>query len=288
MPTPASPWQALACPEPMCLVAIAWQAHPRYPLILAGNRDEYHARPAAAADWWPDAPAVFGGRDLKAGGSWLGINRNGRLAVVTNNPLRPSSADRPLSRGALVRDWLTGSVTSTRYLDDLATREAHYGGFSLLVGNVRTGLEGFITPAGAWGSRWTVPTGISVLSNSSREAPWPKVTWLERQLSACLANPERRAGATTSAGVLPGSIADPLVDELMALLGRRMPVATADDDSLLAGVRVRPFVSGLEYGTRASTVILADPYGGWSFCEQRYGPGGVPVGNPVTARHSPP
>lgn len=260
----------------MCLVAVAWRVDPHFPLILIGNRDEFHARPSAAAEWWPDAPSVFGGRDLKAGGSWLGIGRNGRLAVVTNNPLRPSSADRPLSRGALVQDWLTGSGTATNFLNGVAAREAHYGGFSLLVGDLTTGLEGFISPAGSLGSRWSVPDGISVQSNSPREMPWPKVTWLERQLAAYLANPNR-----------PPDIA-PLAEDLFALLGRRMPVATADDDSLLAGVRVRPFVSGIEYGTRASTVILADRRGGWTFLEQRFGPGGEPTGNRSTARYSPP
>lgn len=260
----------------MCLVAVAWRAHPHYPLILVGNRDEFHERPSAAADWWPDAPTVFGGRDLKAGGSWLGIGQNGRVAVVTNNPLRPASAERPLSRGALVRDWLIGSETTDEFLQGVASLEARYGGFSLLVGTAGEKLCGFITPAGALGSRWTVPTGVSVLTNSPREAPWPKAVWLERQLTAYLAKPQHAPGIT------------PLADDLLALIGRRMPVTQADDDSLLARVRVLPFVSGKEYGTRASTVILVDQRGGWSCIEQRFGPGGVPVGTRATGRYSPP
>ncbi|MEZ5563980.1 MAG: NRDE family protein [Gammaproteobacteria bacterium] len=250
----------------MCLVAVAWQAHPRYPLILIGNRDEFHGRPSAAADWWPDAPHVFGGRDLQAGGSWLGINRNGRLAVVTNNPLRPSPVDHPLSRGALVGDWLTGNDAADHFLNGIASREERYGGFGLLVGSLSGGLHGFVSPAGALGSRWVLPTGISVLANSPREAPWPKAVWLQSTLKDYLERWSRKPDAALPA------------DELLAMVGRRMPVAPADDDSLRARARVTPFVSSAEYGTRASTLILGDQDGRWQCIEHRYGPNGMPAG----------
>ena len=259
----------------MCLVAIAWQVHPRYPLVLLGNRDEFHQRPTVAADWWPEASGVFGGRDLQAGGSWLGVSRSGRLAVVTNNPLRPPAADRtrsqPQSRGALVRDWLTGTEETGAFLNAVARDETRYAGFSLLVGTLDGGLEGFVTPAGAMGSRWRLPAGITVLSNSPREAPWPKVGWLQRALGDYLARaePETR----------------PNPDELLALAGRRMPVAEPEADTPDGRARVTPFVTGADYGTRATTLLVSDPQGGWSCIEQRFGPGGRPAGESL-GRHT--
>ncbi len=256
----------------MCLVAIAWQAHPHYPLILLGNRDEFHGRPTVAAGWWPEAPDVFGGRDLQAGGSWLGISRTGRLAVVTNNPLRPPSAGQRMSRGHLVRDWLTGRAGASDFLDSVAADEAQYAGFGLLVGTLAGGLEGFITPAGALGARWRIPTGVTLLSNSPRETPWPKVGWLENALSAYLRRPMSETG--------------PDVEEMLALVARRMPVAEPEADTPMARARVTPFVSGADYGTRAATLILADHQGGWRCIERRFGPGGIPAGE-SHARHSP-
>jgi len=251
----------------MCLIAVAWNAHPRYPLILLGNRDEFHDRPSVAADWWPEAPAVFGGRDLQAGGSWLGVSRGGRIAVVTNNPLRPPSADRHLSRGALVRDWLTGTSAAGPFLDAVAEDEARYAGFSLIVGTLDDGLEGFVAPAGDLGARWRLPPGITALSNSPRETPWPKVGWLQRGLLDYLRRPELDT------------------EELLSLVGRRMPVARPDGDTPHARARVTPFVTGTEYGTRAATLLLADVRGGWHCIERRFGPGGMPAGE-SQGRHS--
>ncbi len=253
----------------MCLIAIAWNAHPRYPLILLGNRDEFHQRPSVAADWWPEAPDVFGGRDLKAGGSWLGVSRSGRLAVVTNNPLRPPAADRHLSRGALVRDWLTGTSAAGPFLDAVDRDEARYAGFSLLVGTLDQGLEGIVAPAGTLGARWQLPAGITALSNSPRETPWPKVGWLQRALEDYLRRPEVET------------------EELLALAGRRMPVAEPAGDTPQDRARVTPFVTGTDYGTRAATLILANARGGWQCIERRFGPGGVPAGE-SQGRHSSP
>ena len=256
----------------MCLVAIAWQAHPRYPLILLGNRDEFHQRPTVAADWWPEAPDVFGGRDLKAGGSWLGISRSGRLAVVTNNPLRPPAARLRRSRGNLVHDWLTGSAGAGDFLDGVAADEAEYPGFGLMVGTLDGGLEGFVTPAGTLGARWRIPAGVTLLSNSPRETPWPKVDWLDRVLKNYLRRPSPETG--------------PDAEELLSLVARRMPVSEPQDDTPMARARVTPFVTGSDYGTRAATLIVADDRGGWRCIERRFGPGGVPAGE-SQARHAP-
>jgi len=260
----------------MCLVAVAWQAHPLFPLIVLGNRDEFHQRPTVPAGWWPEAGHVFGGRDLQAGGSWLGVTRHGRVAVVTNNPLRPTGSSHTRSRGALVQAWLTGDGDAGTFLDAVENDAGHYAGFSLLVGTLEAGIHGFVTPAGSLGARWHLPAGINVLSNSPREAPAPKVSWLERALAGYL----KRAMPAT------GPDPEPDPEELLALMARRMPVAEPEADTLLARARVTPFVTGADYGTRAATLILADASGGWRCIERRFGPGGVPAGE-SQARHSP-
>jgi uncharacterized protein with NRDE domain len=255
----------------MCLVAVAWRAHARYPLVLVGNRDEFHQRPSLAADWWPEHPHLFGGRDLAAGGSWLGITRDGRLAVVTNNPRRPPAPDHTRSRGALVKAWLTGDQEAGAFLDEVQGDLVRYAGFTLLVGSLAGGFEALVHPAGHLGARWRLPAGVSVLSNSPREEPWPKVEWLEQAVTAYLA---ARAGR------------DPDPEELLALVGRRMPVAEPEAGTPVARARVTPFVTGTDYGSRASTLVLGDAAGGWRCVERRFGPGGIPAGE-SSARHFP-
>ncbi|HEV2321380.1 MAG TPA: NRDE family protein, partial [Gammaproteobacteria bacterium] len=119
----------------MCLLVFAWKTDPNHPLIFAGNRDERHDRAAAPAHVWPGTDAVLAGRDLEAGGTWLGVTLAGRFAVVTNyrEGLNPPKA--PRSRGALTADFLQGDMTPAAYLDRLRAHAQDYGGFSLLVGD---------------------------------------------------------------------------------------------------------------------------------------------------------
>ena len=119
----------------MCLILFASDAHPRYRLVLAANRDEFYERPTAAAHWWENAPDLLAGRDLRGGGSWMGVTRGGRWAAVTNyRDLASVRADAP-SRGALVSDYLRGDLPPERYLQTLARRAGDYNGFNLLVGD---------------------------------------------------------------------------------------------------------------------------------------------------------
>jgi uncharacterized protein with NRDE domain len=194
------------------------------------------------------------------------------VAVVTNNPLRPPAVSHTRSRGALVRDWLTGTAHTGAFLDAVEKDVGFYAGFSLLVGTLDAGLDGLVTPAGSLAARWGLPAGITVLSNSPREAPWPKVGWLEMALQNYLGRPISATG--------------PDSEELLALVARRMPVAAPDADTRAAHARVTPFVTGADYGTRATTLILADEFGGWRCIERRFGPGGIPAGE-SQARHYP-
>ena len=170
----------------MCLVVFGWQAHPDYRLILAGNRDESHRRPTQDAHWWPDDQSILAGRDLQAGGTWLGVNKSGRFATVTNFREGPRSQAGFKSRGALVTDFVTGSQSPQEFESSISNGQ--YAGFSLLVsdGNTmsylsnRDDLESDLIP------------GVYGLSNASLDTPWPKVlrarSGLESLLNSNTAN----------------------------------------------------------------------------------------------------
>lgn len=244
----------------MCLVALAWRTHPRYPLILLGNRDEFHARPSAAADWWTDLPdgvaQVLGGRDLEAGGSWLAMNRAGRVAVVTNYPLRRVVDGR--SRGLLVREALTAPGDVREGLDAIAADAGHYAGFSLLVADPQAAasLHAHRTPVSAG----TLAPGIHVYSNAPPPAHWPKAEWLREQLGRILA------------------ASDPLhAPKLLDILREPGPVRT-DIVAPLPPVAWQPFVSAEAWGTRSGTAVLVDAAGECAFSERRFGPDGEVIG----------
>jgi len=238
----------------MCLLAVAWRAHPRYPLLILGNRDERHERPTAAAAWWVDAPHVLGGRDLAAGGSWLAVSRSGRFAAVTNHPGRRPAAGRDLSRGQLVAGFVAGQQPSGRFLDAVRASEARYAGFRLLVGT-RVQVRGMASPPDQPPGRWTLGAGITVLSNSPSGHPWAKARYLQQALAGALA---------TEA---PGA------EQLLALLDRRdpLPIEAGDDGSLAGRL---PFIVGEDFGTRSSTLVSIDAEGNCRFIERRFDAGG--------------
>src|SRR5688500_17365524 len=119
----------------MCLLVVAWNAHPDFRLVIAGNRDEFHERPAAALGWWNDGPPVLAGRDLKGSGTWLGLARDGRFGIVTNfRDFDPPPAGAP-TRGELVPSYLRGEASASQYLAGLERRARDYGGFHLLLGD---------------------------------------------------------------------------------------------------------------------------------------------------------
>ena len=122
----------------MCLLVVAWLSHPRYRLVVAGNRDEFHERPAAPLGWWNDEPGILAGRDLRAGGTWLGLSRRGRFGLVTNfrDTEAPSAPDAP-SRGHLVPRFLRDHAGPAAYLDALQAEAARYAGFNLLLARIR-------------------------------------------------------------------------------------------------------------------------------------------------------
>jgi uncharacterized protein with NRDE domain len=243
----------------MCLIGFAWLAHPRWRLVLAGNRDEFHDRPAAAAGWWADAPGVFGGRDLQAGGSWLAIDRRGRLAVVTNYR-DPGGPVGPRSRGELVADFVRSDADIDDWSARIADKATQWSGFNLLlfdlaaaepraryVSNRRAGPEA-LTP------------GVHGLSNHLLNTDWPKVRRLRERVSDALA-------------IMP---VEPHLFEALAD-DRPPPDAELPDtgvglqrERLLASARIR----GDGYGTRASTLVLVGHDGRVEVAERSWSPAG--------------
>ena len=249
----------------MCLILLAWQAHPDYPLVVAANRDEFFSRRTAAADFWDDAPIVLAGRDLAAGGTWLGITRTGRFAALTNfrDPSR-NKAGAP-SRGELVRRFLTGRQNAQNYLAELEAEADRYNGFNLIFGDMN-GLWCF-SNCGE-GERQLTP-GIYGLSNHLLDTPWPKVALGKSALSAALqALPEE---APLFALLRDDRMAP---DEALPRTG-----VSLDWERLLSAA----FVRSPEYGTRSATVLLADRSDRVRFIEQTYLVGARPGERPEFA-----
>lgn len=249
----------------MCLLALAWKAHPQYPLIFAGNRDEFHARPALAAHWWQDAPDVFGGRDLEANGTWLGIRRDGRFAVVTNfrEPDRRPAGLR--SRGELPTRFLSGDIHPEEYLRYLHDNHDAYMGFNLLFGdpvrrqNDNQGTMFYFSNRDGAGVE--LPAGVHALSNHLLNTPWPKVQRLRESFEQELQRAQPRADALLEMLADP----QPAPHHLLPDTG----IAPEWEQRLSSAKVVSP-----AYGTRASTVILVDQHGSIFFRERRFAPSG--------------
>lgn len=245
----------------MCLLVFAWKTHPDYPFVFAGNRDELHARPARPAGFWEDAPQVLGGRDLEAGGSWLGVSVSGRFAVVTNYREGPAPQKGPRSRGELTAQFLRSDTPPELYIREVAQRAREYGAFSLITGDPGT-LWYFSNRADT--PPREIPAGLHGLSNHLLDTPWPKVIRSMTILEALLvrANP---AGAA-----------------LFGLLADRTPApAETLPDTGIGAERERllssPFVLHPVYGTRCSSVIRMRQDGDVCFTERRFDSGGQPL-----------
>ena len=246
----------------MCLLVIAWKAHPRYRLILAGNRDEFHERPAAPLGWWQDDPRILGGRDLKAGGTWLGVARSGRYGVVTNYRDLQAPVEGAPSRGGLVPRFLTGATSPKEFLDDLRGAAPRYSGFNLLVGGTRALY--YYSNRGP-GAPSALAPGIYGLSNHLLDTPWPK-----------LARTRERFGALLAETDVPA-------EELFSMLGDRTPAPDSELPSTGLPVDMErtvsaPFIINERYGTRCSSVLLVERNGRTVLLERRFDAPGVQTG----------
>jgi uncharacterized protein with NRDE domain len=247
----------------MCLILVAWRAHPDFPLVVAANRDEFFARPTAPAGWWDEAPDILAGRDLQAGGTWLGVNRRGVFAGLTN--FRDPSRQRPdaPSRGALVAAGLAGEAPVAERLAWLARHGGAYNGFNLIFSDSRE----LAVHESVSGNGQVLGPGIYGLSNHLLDTPWPKVVAAKSRLHTALES-------------LPDTAA------LLALLRDDRP---APDDALpRTGVSLEwerllsaAFIRAPGYGTRSSTVILTDRAGRVTVQEWSWNKAGNQIGPPV-------
>lgn len=154
----------------MCLLSFAWQPDSHTPLIMVSNRDEFHHRPTAVSEFWPQHPHVLAGKDLTAGGTWMGVTTTGRFAALTNVRQLPSSYEGAISRGALVKNYLIGDHTPERYLNQINGEE--YDGFNLIVGDRNQCWYLSNRPLAAAPEK--LAAGIYGLSNAQLNTPWPK------------------------------------------------------------------------------------------------------------------
>lgn len=221
----------------MCLIVIAWKARDDLPLVVAANRDEWRDRPAQPAHWWNDAPGILAGRDLKAGGTWMGVTRAGRFAAITNFRDPAERRSTAPSRGALVTEYLLSGDSPERFLASIAARAGAYNGFNLIAGDGASlwyfgSREGVMRP---------VEPGVHGLSNHLLDEPWPKV----------------RRGR----GVMEEALrdADP-APRLFRMLSDANPAADAELPDTGVGITwerrlATALITGEEYGTRCSTVV---------------------------------
>lgn len=238
----------------MCLIAFAWHAHPRWRLVLAGNRDEFHARPSAALARWNDLPIVAG-RDLEAGGTWLGVTDVGRCCVVTN-VRDPRDPQLGASRGLLVTDYLAGAAGVAAHAAALQARAADYRPFNLLTFDDRAACYLGNRPAPR---AQAVLPGVHGLSNADFDTPWPKTRALMRHLQAWL-----DGGGEDDFAPLFDALADP----------RQAPDALLPDTGVGLDLERRlssAFIRGDTYGTRASTVVAIGHDGRGTIMERRFG-----------------
>jgi len=239
----------------MCLIVFALDCHPRYSLVLGANRDEYLERQAVPARFWNEAPHLLAGRDLQAGGSWLGITTGGKLAAVTNYRDMRLQVAAPPSRGALVASFLKDEALAAADFHALLQRDGNsYDGFNFIYGSWRE-LHYFTNRGGSSGP---VPAGIHALSNHLLDSPWPKVTAARERLTA----------------ILHGERIDP--EAIIAALADPAPFAAA----LLPDTGVGPererllsplFIIDPLYATRCTTVILVSRDGEVTFIEKSHG-----------------
>lgn len=241
----------------MCLVIFAYNCHPRYRLVVAANRDEFYERPALPAAFWGDNPDILAGRDLREGGTWMGITRSGRFAVLTN--YRDPSRFKPgrKSRGHLVQGFLSSRLEPRAYIDGLGNTPSDYNGFNLLFGASKS----LYYYSNQEGSIRQVEPGVHGLSNALLDTPWPKVTRGIEALSGILQNDD----------IAP--------EQLFAIMADR----TLPDDQALpqTGVGIEmermlapAYVTSENYGTRVTSVLLIDNNNEVQFRERSFTPTG--------------
>lgn len=254
----------------MCLLVVALDRHPDYRLVLIGHRDEFHARPTAPLGWWADSPDILAGRDLAAGGTWLGVGRSGRVGVLTNVRDKAATLPDAPSRGLLIPGFLGAASPAPDHSAAIVPQAAAYSGFNLLTWDgsrlayLTNRPQAFVE---------TLSPGVYGLSNARLDTPWPKLELARRRVAEALA-------------------LETLVPEsLFAAIDDREPAR--DEDLPDTGIGLEwerrlsaPFVVSPDYGTRCTTLVLAGRDGLVKVEERRYAPDGETTGRTMMAFHT--
>ena len=247
----------------MCLILFAYKTSPRWPLILASNRDESYARPTQSAEFWTDSNGLLAGRDLDKGGTWLGLTKRGRFAAVTNYREGAQQPNYPKSRGVLVENFLRGHVQSLDYLEQVRSEQHLYAGFGCLLGD----LSNLYFYSNRSDEIECVQTGVHGLSNAFLNTPWPKLEKGKQQLHRLIT-----AESSLNAEILLEMLADRQTFEQDQL-------PQTGVDSHREKVLSSKFIAVDErYGTKSSTVIMVHESGDVHFVERSFGPWGHLIG----------
>jgi uncharacterized protein with NRDE domain len=254
----------------MCLLVLAWQAHPRYRLVVAANRDEFHERPTAPLARWPPPEDILAGRDLRANGTWLGLDHRRYFGVITNfRELQRPVPEAP-SRGGLIPRYLADGGAEA-FLTLFEPEASRYSGFNLLLSDSDS-LWYASNRAQPFARK--LPPGVYGLSNQFLDTPWPKLRRVRRRFDAWLAHSYGLgdpAANTSAAGLF-----DLLDDRATATADEELPQTgiTPEWERVLSA----PFVLHPDYGTRCSTVLMLEPTGAGYLAERRFDSGGVRTG----------
>ena len=236
----------------MCLIAVAFNQHPEFPFVLVANRDEFRARPSQPVHFWEDHPDILAGVDLKMNGTWLGVTKKGRVALLTNHRKMSDIKDSAPSRGHLVSNFLKGDFSPTSYVEALNDLSL-FNGFNLMVGTV----EQLIYTSNRTTQTERINSGVHGLSNALLNTPWPKLTGLKNGLTSVLSKPAFRE------------------DELFQLLASTQ---RAEDDKLpdtgigteMERVLSSAFINTTTYGTVNSTIVTVNKAGKLKMTERTF------------------
>lgn len=247
----------------MCLLVLAWQVHPRYRLVVAANRDEFHERPTAAMAKWGAPFDIIAGRDLRAGGTWLAVDRARRFGIVTNFRELQRPAPNSPSRGNLIPNYLRTPAGAGRFLEELEPTADEYSGFNLLLAD-----HDSLWYASNRAERFarSLPPGIYGLSNEFLDTPWPKLQRVRRRFDPLM---------TEDTEVSKDELFAILADRTQAGVNEELPATglSPEWEQLLSS----PFISNKDYGTRCSTIVLVKASGAVSLTERRFDPSGTAI-----------
>jgi uncharacterized protein with NRDE domain len=238
----------------MCLIFFGYKVHPNYRLILAGNRDEFYARPAQSAAFWADDPNVLTGKDLQGGGTWFGITRTGRLATITNYRDPESIKMNAPSRGLIISRYLSSTEDPQSYLKELIKDAGQHNGFNLLLGDKN---ELFWFSNKGDGIR-KLTSGIYGVSNHLLDTPWPKVVSGKSEFARLISEQE---------------IPEP--ENFFKIMGNHTAAADKDLPDTGVGIEMERmlspiFITSPYYGTRSTTLLFIDNNDNITFMERTF------------------